>query len=224
MNATLYDVTAIMVLGFVGSGHCLGMCGPLVVALPGRTGTFGAHLFYHAGRLTTYGAIGALLGAIGGMSGGSAVMAATSKVQLGITLAVAVALLLFALNRVRLLPEPRWLTGLDPQKIPGFKPIFGRALAQGDGISIFLSGLFLGALPCGLSFAAFARSLAAGDLLSGGVLAFAFGLGTLPALLALGTGFGLFVRRYRTQTEIIAGLILMAMAIKMFIKIWHKLG
>ena len=61
-----FELTPLFLLGFLGSGHCIGMCGPLVVAFPGQSGRFSAHLCYHGGRLLTYVVIGAVMGALGG--------------------------------------------------------------------------------------------------------------------------------------------------------------
>ena len=56
-------------LGILGTGHCIGMCGPLVFAFPSRSGKVLPHFFYRLGRTFTYVAIGAI-GAIGaGLSG-----------------------------------------------------------------------------------------------------------------------------------------------------------
>ena len=59
------NLTAMFLLGLLGSGHCLGMCGPLVLAFPARQGTRGAHVAYNVGRVTTYTILGALLGSLG---------------------------------------------------------------------------------------------------------------------------------------------------------------
>ena len=55
----------------LGSGHCIGMCGPIVAALslakPGREQGLFFHIFYNAGRLTTYVCIGIVAGWIGSL-------------------------------------------------------------------------------------------------------------------------------------------------------------
>ena len=60
------DVASMFLLGLLGSGHCLGMCGPLILAFPATTGRFSSHLFYHLGRVAAYVLIGAVMGSIGG--------------------------------------------------------------------------------------------------------------------------------------------------------------
>ena len=56
-------------------------------------------------------------------------------------------------------------------------------------------GLLLSALPCGLLYAALAAAAGAGSALAGGLAMFAFVLGTVPALVAVGWG-GLIMRRH----------------------------
>jgi len=56
---------SLFLLGLSGTGHCLGMCGPLVLAFPGKSGKFNSHLYYHAGRIITYTGIGILMGSLG---------------------------------------------------------------------------------------------------------------------------------------------------------------
>jgi hypothetical protein len=60
------DLVGMFMLGLFGTGHCIGMCGPLIFALPGRSGKFMSHVWYHSGRVITYVAIGGILGGAGG--------------------------------------------------------------------------------------------------------------------------------------------------------------
>lgn len=222
------DHLAMFLLGLTGSGHCLGMCGPLVIALPGSYGRWQAHAIYHAGRLITYSAMGAFLGGIGRGLVHLAdftphdTLVWTSRIQVAISLPVALFLLLLGLNRVGLLDEPQWMAKASPQRIPGYGSVLKRVLNQDRPRWLFPMGLMLGLLPCGLSYGAFARSLAAGGPGQGALMSALFGLGTLPALMILGTGAGALWRRYRPQAEILAGLIMIAMAALLLAKLWTK--
>ena len=212
---------SMFMLGLFGTGHCLGMCGPLVVALPGRWGSWRAHLAYHAGRILTYTLIGALMGGAGsGFAGAAAPLSnpplgGMVRLQLLMSALAAVFLLVFGLNRIGILPEPPWLSAINPERIPGLSRRMGKALQANriQFLSLFSLGLMLGLLPCGLSYAAFARALASGSMLNGGFLVLGFALGTLPGLLALGSGAGRVFRRFRRQADILAGLIMIAMAL-----------
>ena len=59
----LHALSSAAVLGLLGGFHCLGMCGPLALAIPGTH--FIRALIYHSGRLMTY----AILGLFSGMLG-----------------------------------------------------------------------------------------------------------------------------------------------------------
>jgi len=209
------DLIGMFMLGLLGTGHCVGMCGPLIFAFPGRTGRFLPHAWYHLGRVTTYVAVGALLGGLGALLGDLTGMHAKSDVaRLQAWLRCLAAALLAALGSVRLgwVREPRWLDQLSPERIPGFKrALAGASDSQAQAV-FFLLGLLLGLLPCGLSYGAFARALGTGSPLTGALLALAFAAGTVPGLLLLGTGLSAFVRRYRRPSDIVAGLLMLLMA------------
>jgi uncharacterized protein len=219
------DHISMFLLGLMGSGHCLGMCGPLVIALPGSYGRWQAHAIYHAGRVITYTLVGAVLGGIGrGMVQladltPSDMLIWTKHIQIAISLPVALFLLLLGLNRMGLLEEPRWMAMASPQHLPGYGAVLKRVLKQDRTRWLFIVGMMLGLLPCGLSYGAFARSLAAGGLGQGALFSALFGLGTLPALMILGTSAGALWRRYRPQAEILAGLIMIAMAVSLLVKL-----
>jgi uncharacterized protein len=103
------DLLSLFFLGLIGTGHCIGMCGPLVVAIPGRTQRFSAHLFYHFGRTITYVCVGTLMGGLGAGIGGIAVKIGTdpllvvAKIQVIFSLAAAGFLFWFGLSRIGLL-------------------------------------------------------------------------------------------------------------------------
>ena len=220
MAPSSIDLTAMFLLGIFGTGHCIGMCGPLVVAFPGRTGRYRHHLAYHGGRLLTYTAIGAFMGAAGGglgwvakMSGGApAVWIARSQVMF--SLAAAGFLLLFGLGRIGLISEPRWLSVAEPHRIPGVGRLLRSQAAAETGRGLFVLGAMFGFLPCGLSFGAFARALGAGEAAAGAVLTAAFGAGTLPGLLLVGGGASAVARRYRKHSDILSGMLMIAMSLE----------
>lgn len=220
------DHISMFLLGLMGSGHCLGMCGPLVVALPGSYGRWQAHAGYHAGRLITYTAVGAAMGALGRSLAGlaslppQAPLVWTGRIQLALSLPVALFLLILGLHRMGLLPEPDWMAKAIPQRIPGYGKVMARIVNR-DGIRwLLVMGIMLGLLPCGLSYAAFARALAAGGPFRGALMTAVFGLGTLPVLMLLGTGAGILWQRFRLQAEIIAGLIMLGMAASLLVDAW----
>ena len=218
------DGAALFMLGLLGTGHCIGMCGPLVVAIPGQSGRFSAHLAYHAGRVLTYGVIGVLMGAAGSGLVHLAVIAGddpllwVSRVQVGISAFAGFFLLFFGLSRMGLVREPDWLAIAMPNRLPGWRRLTVLPASERGNADFFLTGMLLGFLPCGLSYAAFARALSSADPLIGGCMALIFGTGTLPGLLAVGVGAAMLFSRFRRQSDLLAGLVMLAMAADLLVK------
>ena len=209
----IYSMAA---LGLLGTGHCVGMCGPLVLALPARHGRLSAQVLYHVGRITTYTIVGAVLGAVGaGLAGlgdgDGADLGRMAQVQVVLSIISAALLLWFGLGRLGILREPAWMAVASPAKLPGFAGVQRAASTGRPGVSMVLLGLMLGLLPCGLSFAAFAAALPAGGAWQGGARLLAFGLGTLPGLLLLGTLAASFARKHGRVFDLLAGLLLVGM-------------
>ncbi|WP_162459081.1 sulfite exporter TauE/SafE family protein [Desulfosarcina ovata] len=230
MMTTSLDLVALFMLGLFGTGHCIGMCGPLVVALPGQTGRFSAHLAYHAGRLMTYTIIGGLMGAAGGgllrlaASVGASPMAWVGRGQVAVSLLAGVLLLFFGLSRLGLIAEPDWLRIATPTRMPGWRRLIAKAAHRRSNLDLLLMGLLLGGLPCGLSYAAFAKALAAARIFAGGSAGLVFGLGTLPGLLAVGAGAGLLLNRYRRPADLMAGVLMLGMAAALLVRVVAFMG
>ena len=185
------DLVSMFLLGLLGTGHCVGMCGPLVLAFPASSGRFAAHLMYHLGRVLTYTAVGALMGGIGaglGLLGdetGRESLLTIARVQVFFSSLAALFMFYLGLSRLGVVREPAWMAVAQPSRIPGFSRLQSGALS-GRNLPVYLAiGLVLGFLPCGLSFAAFARALPAGGAPAGALAVLVFGLGTVPGLLLL---------------------------------------
>jgi len=187
-------------LGFVGSAHCAGMCGPLALALPTTGNTrvllLAERLAYNFGRIVTY----CLLGALFGFLGQSLSLAG---LQRWVSL-VAGASILISLMASRHFSDALPLTRV----VRWFKTALG-TLLQGRALgSIFGVGLINGLLPCGLVYVACAAATATGSLLTSIEYMFAFGMGTLPMMFAISVvGAKLhFAFRFKLQRLIPASL------------------
>lgn len=166
-------------IGLGGSLHCVGMCGPLALALSRGDGGHGAYvagrLLYNGGRVTTY----ALLGGIFGLLGGTLRLAG---LQQKVSIALGVLILLTT------------VLGLAHRRLPGAKlPArlvhlvrtgLGRVLRLQSPIGLYLTGVLNGLLPCGLVYMALAGSLTMDGPQSGIAYMVAFGAGTIPLMLA----------------------------------------
>ncbi len=211
------DIWGMFLLGLLGTGHCIGMCGPLIFAFPGRTGRLMPHLAYHAGRVATYTGVGAVLGGVGQLMAGAAAGAGggVATVKIVLWLVAALFLLVLGTTRLGILPEPRWLSVVDISRMPWFKTALQGASENKSSFPFLVLGLILGFLPCGLSYGAFANALGTASLVKGTVSTLAFAVGTAPGLILVGTGASALFNRYRRPSDIIAGILMILMGLKM---------
>jgi sulfite exporter TauE/SafE len=222
-------VTAALVVGLAGGVHCVAMCGGIVAALnfrsreaqpihfAGNAAAFArsdvglgatTQLAYSAGRIASYSAAGALAGGVGSLG---TLMSGVLPVQV-LLLVVANALVI--------------LMGLHLAGLGSSILVLERAggalwrLLQKAGVSLrpanapggaFAAGLAWGCIPCGLVYSVLATALVSGSATRGAIVMAAFGLGTLPNVLAAGLladRLRNFVRRPRVRLA--AGLAVMA--------------
>ncbi len=220
---TMIDLQAMALLGLLGTGHCIGMCGPLIIAFPGRSRQWRGHAYYHCGRLLTYSLVGGTMGGVGlglgelAAAAGGSELAWIARIQVAMSIAAAFFLLAFGIARIGILPEPSWLGGIAPSRIPGVGRLLRSPDHRASASGLFTIGLAMGLLPCGLSFAAFARAIASSGPVEGAVMTLVFGLGTVPGLLLLGTGASVLSRRYRRHSDLLSGVLMVAMAVKLLV-------
>ncbi len=186
-------------VGLLGSVHCVGMCGGIVGALSGAVHAGGVPertpwsliVAYNAGRIASYTLAGMLAGWLG--SAALSLFVPERVADVGLTLS-GLFLLAFGLY------VSNWWQGLTVLERVGaliwrrIEP-WGRGLlpVRHPGQALVL-GILWGWLPCGLVYATLVWSLATADPLRGGVLMAAFGLGTLPMLLMMGTAAVAFLK------------------------------
>jgi uncharacterized protein len=183
-------------LGITGSiGHCVGMCGPVVVLLSRHTAfvhSRWAGFLLHAGRLTTY----AIFGFLGGALGQAVGLAVPLLYQVQGVLALLAAHLAFyfALSLIGWAPSPeKYLAGVIQS---WGKTMRARSVKQNyqGWITPYSLGLLWGLLPCGLVLAALFTAVVSANALHGAVNMLVFGIGTLPSLLAVRWLMGRTVR------------------------------
>lgn len=168
-------------MGLVGSLHCIGMCGPIALALPFQRGSrllaLGHVLVYNLGRVITYMALGTVIG-LAGRGLFLAGMQSWLSIALGILFLVVA---LFSINlesRVVRLPGIRQLNGWVQKKL-------GVLLRRQGVFSLLGIGMLNGLLPCGLVYMAVAGAVTAGTAVEGAWFMTMFGLGTIPMMLAI---------------------------------------
>jgi sulfite exporter TauE/SafE len=183
------------VIGLVGSVHCLGMCGPIVLVLPGdvreRGRFFVSRVLYNLGRAVTYAFMGLVVGFIG-----QSIALAGYQQWLGIAAGVLMILsvLLPTKTARKILPTKQYDRALE-----ALKSRLGKLLANTSQSSLFTIGILNGFLPCGLVYMALAGSLAMGSAIGGAAYMFLFGLGTLPLLFAASYAGGMITGEMRRK-------------------------
>lgn len=169
------------IIGALGSFHCIGMCGPIAMAVPlGRSGSWQGifrGLVYNLGRVTTYATLGLLVGLAGQRL-------ALGGYQQTLSVIIGVLILLGVLM-------PRSITKkVDPTSTVAVwlmraKSMFSKALKSKSLVGPIGLGLMNGLLPCGLVYVGLAGALAVGNVFDSALFMAAFGLGTLPMMLAI---------------------------------------
>jgi sulfite exporter TauE/SafE len=184
-----------LVAGLASGVHCLGMCGGIISAFSARRvislpdaaravkPEWPRQLAFNSGRIASYTAAGAVVGSVGGLGVwiAGALPAQTVLFVLANAMLVLVGLYLAgaggALVRLEALGAPLWRR---------LQPLAARLLPADTLPRSFAAGALWGWLPCGLVYGALAAAAFAGSPERGALVMLAFGLGTLPNLLAAG--------------------------------------
>lgn len=222
----MLDLLLIAGLGFLGSfGHCLGMCGPLTLAFslpqpamptsPGQPWRF--QLLLNLGRILSYALVGASIGAIGSVLVASGQMAGVGSLfRQGIAIFTGLLLIWFGLVQL----NPHWLPQvpfLNPMAQASLHDRLSRGLQH---LSLnphhwtpLLLGLVWGLIPCGFLYAAQLKAAETANLWQGGVTMLAFGLGTFPMMLGVGTSTAWLSRDRRSQLFRLGGWITLTIGV-----------
>ncbi|AXT20381.1 sulfite exporter TauE/SafE family protein [Flavobacteriaceae bacterium AU392] len=166
------------ILGFLGSLHCVGMCGPIAFMLPvDRSNSFkkiNQIALYHIGRLATYSFIGLCFGLIGKSLYIFGIQQRLSIIT-GMIMIVVVLLPHKALNTYNF-SKPIF------KFISKIKNGLGTALKKKTPDTFLTIGFLNGFLPCGLVYMAVFGAIATGDILQGSLYMLLFGIGTIPLM------------------------------------------
>jgi sulfite exporter TauE/SafE len=181
----LWTIASIAFLG--GFGHCIGMCGGIVIAyssakIDNQWSNFMqgvAHLVYSLGRITTYVMLGAIFGALGAVEQFNGTATDTLTIIAGIFMILA---------GLSLLGKLEFLTKVEHSfsKSKWYQEVFRHVLRSKSLYSFYILGLLNGLLPCGLVYFFAVTAASTGSPLWGAVVMFIFGLSTIPALFSLG--------------------------------------
>ncbi|AXH15137.1 sulfite exporter TauE/SafE family protein [Malaciobacter mytili] len=210
------SIITIITIAFLGSfGHCVGMCGGIVVAYSSTKVKSGwskqlqalSHILYSFGRITTYVILGFIFGYVGGVvtfdnftSGILLLTTGTLMVLVGLSLSGKI----------------KFLTNLEHSvsKSPWYQKSFKALIGSDSLLSFYLLGMLNGLLPCGFVYVFAITAASTGSPLWGAFVMLIFGLSTLPALFSLGFFVSIFKQTALRSTIIkIASLVVIGFGV-----------
>ena len=168
------------IIGLGSNFHCIGMCGPIALAVPvqrkNNLTILSGALQYNIGRVITYGILGAIIGTIG-------LTINTFGILQGLSIISGIGLILYAwrkyLGNIFRLKKSRF--SIQPLLNKGL----GKVIRSKSPFRLFFLGLLNGLLPCGMVFVALTNALLTGDIIPSTIAMIAFGIGTLPAMIGV---------------------------------------
>lgn len=201
------DLFSAFIIGLLGSGHCIAMCGGITTMLTSALPSSNRYdqqqilvnnqqstlknsskttlvVCYNIGRITSYAFIGAIVGLTGSVAAKNIGMPLAGLRMFSalfiILLGLYIGQWLMWLNHIEALGKTLWQT---------ISPLANKAIPVDSPIKALSLGAVWGWLPCGLVYSTLTWALASGNALTGASIMLFFGLGTLPALLTLSMGF-----------------------------------
>ncbi len=182
-----FSLMSAFLVGLLGGGHCVGMCGGIVSAismhLPKSKSKVPFLLAYNAGRILSYTLAGAVAGLVGASSFFLQHVFPIQQVLYGISSLILIALGLYLAG---IWHGVTYLESAGKVIWKTLQPYSKRYIPVQNFKQAFFLGSLWGWLPCGLVYSILIAAIATGNAMSGGILMLAFGLGTLPTLLAMG--------------------------------------
>ncbi len=170
-----------LLLGFLGSVHCVGMCGPIVIAIPIKSQSNFRVLLngitYNVGRVISYSIFGLLFGIVG-----ESLTLVVLQSNLSIALGSIILIYLVLPKKIKSKIKSKGKISIHLSKL---KSRMGKQLTRTTFSGSIILGVLNGLLPCGLVYAALAGAIATGSIIYSISYMALFGLGTIPAMLFL---------------------------------------
>jgi len=208
------DLLSAFIIGLLGSGHCIAMCGGITTMLTSALHTNKYHsnqqipvntqnkksnqnensrqtsklvlvIFYNIGRIASYCVIGAIVGYTGSIAAKNIGMPLA-----GLRMFSAIFVVLLGLYLGQWLMWLNRIEALGKGLWQHISPLAQKVIPVSSPAKAFSLGAIWGWLPCGLVYSTLTWALASGSLITGASIMLCFGLGTLPALLTLSLSFG----------------------------------
>jgi sulfite exporter TauE/SafE len=184
------ELPLIFLGGFLGSAHCVGMCGGFAVSIgigsQGFAANLGRQLVYTAGRIFTY----SFFGIVAGYAGFWIARHANLWINTQATLCVMAGILLAGqgLLGLGLVPRRLWPKSSGGGTICLASTFVGPFLASPRWSHVLVAGVLTGFLPCGLVYGFLALASSSTNIADGLVTMSVFGAGTAPLMILAGAG------------------------------------
>ena len=236
------NLLPILIAGLAGSVHCAGMCGGIVSAFsvggpsaaPARarvipiarmgtggtaamtwaganTGALGHVLAYNSGRIGSYMLAGAMVGGIAGSIASLAQMASAQLIAYWLANLMLIAMGLYLMDAWRGLARIEALGGILWRRV---QPLVKPLVPMDTPLKALALGGLWGWVPCGMVYSMLLTAMLSGSTLDGALVMGAFGLGTLPMLLAIGMA-GSKLRQYlqKRSVRVACGLLVLGFGV-----------
>lgn len=184
-----------LALGFLGSLHCIGMCGPIALALPSQSKSklsfYSGRILYNLGRVLTYSLMGLIIGLIG-----QKINLAGYQQIVSIVLGVVILVIVLLPSRIK-----NYFIQLNPVQIitKKLQSSIGVLFRKGSQSSLLAIGVLNGFLPCGFVYVALAGAVALGNVEKSILFMALFGIGTIPAMFSASIVTNLFGQNFRKK-------------------------
>lgn len=195
-------------VGFLGSFHCIGMCGPIALALPGANGSMltllAGRFAYNFGRVVTYSILGTIAGLLGrtfSIRGWQSDLSIFSGVMI-------ILFVLFSNKKV--------LSFINSKLVVisfFFKQKLGGLLKKHSNSALFAVGALNGILPCGFVYLAMAGATTTNGPAEGALYMLLFGFGTIPVMMLLALSGSFISVKARNFINKLTPVIAIALAI-----------
>jgi len=208
----MYLWTALAV-GFLGSVHCIGMCGPIALALPGSDHSISfiiERVLYNAGRIITYTLLGAIFGLVGNIISLAGWQGPLS-IFLGVAIVVAALVPRHYRSSISSLPLIKPLLERLKKLLPRFMKMHSKS-------ALLATGILNGFLPCGFVYVGLAGAISTGTTLSAMAYMALFGLGTFPAMFLVSMGPRIFSGTVRAKIQRITPYLAVLVGVLLIIR------
>ncbi|MFC1237634.1 sulfite exporter TauE/SafE family protein [Vibrio sp. F74] len=183
------DWLGAMMVGFLGSAHCIGMCGGIATAMSinsvAKSDRLLTTLLYNTGRIISYLIAGAI---VGGTISSAASLVTDYSILNWLRVLSAVVMIILALHIGKWWHGLVYVEKLGQNLWKHLSPFSKKLLPLPTPFHALPLGLLWGWLPCGLVYSALTWSAVSGSAVNGASIMLAFGIGTLPSMLFMGVG------------------------------------